>query len=274
MFSFFVNGGSISLHIPKQTPFSYGLGIKIIPSKNENNAVTICCHGYGGNNAIVAAVDSYRVLPGHLIGFNFPDYGITSESDHHKNVYGTIDEILPLLYVVKYCVCELTVPVINLYGFSAGGGAIVNALAILNQYSYKERLGQIGIFGNDVKRMITALEQGYIILDCPLKSMEEIMAFRMRPKLQIMAAHFAQNNMNPIDTLPLLSGLKLTVLLHFQNPDEILSNRDDLLFAQRLKEANGGITEVIISNDGGHNAYHAGLWERYKKLGFVDKSKN
>lgn len=260
--------GSLVIDVPKQTPFSYDLHIKHIASKTENNEVTICCHGYGHNYSIVDAVHSYKVLPGHLIGFNFPDHDITSRSDHHKSVYGTIDEILPLLYLIKYYACDLKVPVINLYGFSAGGGAVVNALAIMNQYAYKERLWHVaGISRGLIAHMLAALERGFIVLDCPLKSFNEIIALRGRSSaLEIMASRYAQNNMNPIDAVRLLWKMNLNIFLHFQKPDEILGNRDDALFISRLKYANKGTTSIIISSDGGHNVYHAGLWDQFKKL--------
>ena len=115
--------------------------------------------------------------------------------------------------------------------------------------------------------MLLALEQGYIILDCPLKSVEEIVALHGKSaNFEIMRKRYEKNNMNPIDTLKLLAGLHLNLIAHFQNPDEILSNRDDQLFIERLKKANKGTTKVIIGSEGGHNAYHASMWKAYKKF--------
>ena len=72
--------------------------------------------------------------------------------------------------------------------------------------------------------------------------------------------------MRPIDTVLLISGMKLNILLHFQNPDEIIGNRDDSLFIDLLRKANKGTTTVVIGNDGGHNSFHTSLWNQYKKL--------
>ena len=126
------------LSLPKQTPFSYDLGVRCIGDTVQSDCVTICCHGYGHNHQIVDVVYSYNVLKGHLIGFNFPDHDITPATDHKKSCYGTIDEILPLLYIVKCA--SLKFNKINLYGFSAGGGAVVNMLAIINRREYKQQL--------------------------------------------------------------------------------------------------------------------------------------
>jgi hypothetical protein len=246
-----------------QNQFDYNLGINIIASKNSNNEVTICCHGYGHNNQIVDEVHS----PGNLIGFNFPDYNINPSIDHKKAAYGTINELLPLLYILKRCVIDLKLPKINLYGFSAGGGAIINALGLLNQNNYEKELNNIGVTAEVKKQIINALEQGIIILDCPLKSFDEIVDTRIKShEFATLASAYKKNNLRPIDSLLNLSGIKFTILLHFQTPDEILGNRDDQLFIDRLKKANQGTTTVILGRDGGHNVYHATLWNHYKKL--------
>ena len=154
-----------------------------------------------------------------------------------------------------------------MYGFSAGGGAIINALATLNQTYHDESLEKISIFKETKKQLLDVLEKGLIILDCPLKSIEEIIALRGKIReLEILSDHYTKNNMNPIDVLNLLVGLNLNILLHFQNSDEILGNRDDMLFVERLKQANKGTTTVLLGFDGGHNTYHASLWNAYKEI--------
>ena len=254
------------LPIP-QNPFSHDLGVKIVPGKDQKKSLTLCCHGYGHNHEIVDIVHSNHIFSGNLVGFNFPDHDITPLHDHHKSFYGSIDEILPLLYLMKYYVCDQQMPNFNLYGFSAGGGAIVNALAILNQQLYQERLQSVGISNKEIKQIISALENGLIILDCPLKSMREIVASRgFSPELEILATRYEKNKMNPLDVLSSLSGLKLTIILNFQNPDEILSNRDDKVFIERLKKANKGKTTVITGLHGGHNTYHRELCNYLKIL--------
>jgi hypothetical protein len=257
-----------TLPLPPQTLFSYDLGLKIIDDQSRPDSVMICCHGYGHNSSIVKTVQRYGVFSGLMVGFNFPDHDITAGVDHRKASFGTINELLPLLYLIKYYACDCAVPSLSLYGFSAGGGAVVNALAVLQQRLYSQQLQQIGIFEKDIPVMLQALRAGSIILDCPLKSMEEIIAYRGMDHLglSILAAQYAKNNMNPIDTVLQLAGLNLTILLYFENPDEILSNRDDALFIDRLKKANGGNTFVAVGNSGGHNAWHTELWQMYRKV--------
>lgn len=245
--------------------FSYNLDIKLIPSKNKNGNVTICCHGYGGDNRIVDAINYYKVIDGHLIGFNFPDYNLRNYNAA-KSSFGTIQEILPLLYVLKLCVIDAHLTSINLYGFSAGGGAIVNMLSILNNSTHDQELTTIGITQENKKKLIAALEAGNIILDCPLKSWEEVMALRGRSKeFEILEARYVKNNMRPIDAVSRLHNAKLTIFLHFQNPDEIINNRDDKLFIDRLCAAHNGATHVTSGNDGGHVSFHKNLWKKYKE---------
>jgi hypothetical protein len=82
----------------------------------------------------------------------------------------------------------------------------------------------------------------------------------------ILAERYRANNMRPIDSVERIKGLKLNILLHFQQPDEIIGNREEQLFIDRLRAANSGITEVVIGHDGGHNSYHRSLWSAYAKL--------
>ncbi len=256
------------LTIPTKQLFSYDLGIKIIASKIPTEELTICCHGYGHNRNIINALSAHHVLSGNLLGFNFPDHDINAQSDYHLSTFGTLNEILPLLYLLKFYACDLNLPIINLYGLSAGGGAIINALAILNQYTHADQLQKIGITLDHAKQILAIVENSQIILDCPLKSVAEIIAFSGNdPEFVMLAERYTKNQMNPIDALSLLAGLKLNILLHFQNPDEILGNRDDNLFIQHLQTANrNGKTTVIIGHDGGHNVWHTTLWHKYQEL--------
>ncbi len=247
-------------------PFDYNLGLKVVNGKNTSE-ITVCCHGYGASNTIVDAIKSYKVIDHTLIGFNFPDYNITDAQDHSKISYGSIREILPLLYVLKYSIDEFNPSKINLYGFSAGGGAVINALGILNTYSYKGELQSIGITENIAKTIINRLQQGIIILECPLKSIQEIIDFRGKTKNMCqMAESFNKNKMNPLDAIGLLKDLDLTILAYLETPDEVLGNRDDALLIKQLEQINNGKTVVVTGSAGGHCGYHPRLWNSYKKL--------
>ncbi|MGE0206379.1 MAG: hypothetical protein AB7R69_00860 [Candidatus Babeliales bacterium] len=249
-----------------KNPFSYDLGIKLIDKNTHKSELTLCCHGYGHSNEIVDVINAINIFDHTLVGFNFPDYGITDESDHTKVAYGTIDEVLPLLFLLKFYACEQEIETINLYGFSAGAGAIINALSILNQYSHQEKLQHVGITHEHAQKIVTALAKGVIILECPLKSMQEIIDFRgATQNLTLIASNYNRNNLNPIDVIPLLKGLTLTFFVHFAKPDEVTSNRDDQIFIDRLKSANKGVTYISTTMQSNHAGYHPELWQSYRE---------
>lgn len=249
--------------------FNYDLGIQVLPSSTSEAGVMICFHGYGSDRQIGNILRSNTVIKDHLVSFNFPDHGIFNSSfDPKKAAFGTINELIPALYVIKKCVLEANLETINLYGFSAGGGCIINILSALNGTQWDGALQRIGITKEGKEKILKAIQKGLIILDCPLKSIEEIIAFNgATDEMKIVAENFRMNHMIPIDVLQNLANLKLNILLHFQVPDEILSNRDDALFIKRLQNANqNGKTYVIIGHEGGHNSYHTSLWQTYSTL--------
>lgn len=257
------------LEVKNIDPFGYDLGIKVVASKKNNASVTLCCHGYGSSSHIAEVVDSFNAISDHIVSFNFPDYDLMHRPyDPRKSTFGSINELLPLFYIIKRCVCDAGLTSINLYGFSAGGAAVVNALVVLNESTYDAQLASIEITHDDKKKIIHAIEHGLVILDCPMKSAEEIVDVRGRaPEFMILAGIYRRNNMRPVDSVSRLKGLKLHILLHFQEPDEIIGNRDDKLFIERLRAANAsGTTQVVIGHDGGHNTYHASLWRAYEKM--------
>lgn len=247
-------------------PFSYDLGVIVLPSNQEHDEVTMCCHGYGHSNQIAQSMRSSGAPLGHIIGFNFPDYGITEATDHSTISYGSVAEIIPLCYLLKYYVCDLGIPALNLYGFSAGGGAIINALALIFAEEHHLRLAELGISSKNREAIREALTRGIIILDRPLKSMDEIIAFRGEtPQLKIVAQHYNYNDMNPIDVLTHMH-VSIPIIVHFQNPDEVLSNRDDMFFIERLRSANSGKTWEILGTHGGHCSYFQDFWDAYLRI--------
>lgn len=249
------------------SPFNYPLNVAFYPSKNPNASVTVCFHGYGGDYKIGQVMR--QCVDEHVVSFNFPDAGIVDwPNSISKTSYGTINELLPAIYVVKQCLTSCNSKEINLYGFSCGGGAVVNVLAVLNRNDYDAELSSIGITKDDKIAILQAIQKGYVIIDCPLKSIEEIMDVRgYNPSHSAMANAYTVNRLRPIDSLIDLQGLSLKVLLNIQDPDEAVTNRDDGLYISRLESANKkGKTVVIISRNEGHVAYHPDLWKAYRQM--------
>ncbi len=246
-------------------PFNYDLHLSTRPGKNGRTM--LCFHGYGANYQIADYVKSQKAVDATLVSFNFPDYDLNERDySHEEATFGTIDELLPALYVLKQIVVDQGVATVDLYGFSAGGAAVVNVIGVLNSSNYEVELKKIGIGAAEKKKLLVAIQKGIVILDAPLKSVEEIVALRGdSEEFEILAENYRKNGLRPIDSVKLLKGLTLNILLHFQKPDEVLSNRDDALFIERLKEANrDGKVTVTIGSDGGHSMPHPLLWRSYK----------
>ena len=252
--------------------FEHDLHLFSIPGKNLRTM--ICFHGYGDNYQIAQKLKEIGLIDATLISFNFLDHDLDENNDNfHVLKYGTFEELLPAFYVLKKYVVDEALDSIDLYGYSAGGGALVNLIAILNTTTYDEQLKKMGITNKDKNSILAAIQKGIIILDTPLKSVEEIIDFRGSSKeLELLAKNYRENHFRPIDSLELLEGLSLNIILHFQDPDEILFNRDDSLYIQRLKKANSnGSVAVIIQNDGGHLVPHLSLWNFYSQKIFSFK---
>lgn len=250
-------------------PFNYDMGFLTFEGKTPDADVMICCHGLGGDEKIANYLNSYECIDDHLIGFRFPDHGNYAFLRSPQNLsYGTVREFLPFLYLLKRIVIDAEAEKINLYGYSAGGGCIVNTLAILIENRFSEEIEAIGIKNEERQKILSAIQKGLLILECPLKSLDEVCAQRrFIAPLEYIKERCIQNDLRPIDSLEKLSPLNLNVLLYFENPDEVLSNRDDSLFIERLSQANTeGKTQVLVNYAGGHCAYHPLLWNTYSEI--------
>jgi hypothetical protein len=246
----------------QKPPFRHDLHLTRLPGKEAHT--TLCFHGLGGDYQIAHAVP----LNGTRVSFNFPDHNLDIKNfDPQKSSLGTIDDLLPGLYVLRQLVIAEGLSAINLYGFSAGGGAIVNTLAALNGNRWDAELKKIGIADLDKAKILSASQQGHIILDTPFKSVDELIAHRGWSKeLHFLATRYRDNQMDPIKSLEQLGNLALNIFVHFQNPDLVLSNRDDNLYIDRLKATNAkGSTHSFIGFDNGHSLPHTSFWSFYNE---------
>lgn len=247
-------------------PFDYDLHVSTI--KGKNNRIVVCLHGYGSNYQIAQHVHDSNLTGSTLIGFNFPDYDLHNRPYNPLHAaFGTIKELLPVCFVLKQFVVEHDRDSIDLYARSAGGGALINTLMILNGSDYDDELKTIGIEQQDKNKILAAIQKGVVLLDVPLKSIEEIMYERGSClEFEILTSYYKNNDLRPIDSVLKLAGLSLHILLYFEKNDEILGNRDDELYIQRLRQANSmGTTKIMIDTDGGHNGIHYVLWQAYNK---------
>jgi pimeloyl-ACP methyl ester carboxylesterase len=266
---FGIQGKELQQVFSSPSPFKYPINIKVLPSKQENASVTLCCHGFGGDSRIGVVIRKNPAVKDHIITFNFPDANIPPDDyDPHTTTFGSIQELLPPLYILKQCVVDGGVDKVNLYGFSAGGASVVNIIALLNRFGNEKDLQSIGITPDVKQKILQALQKGYVILDCPMKSVEEIISVKgPDPRFKVLAERYQQNHFRPMDSVQDFQGLSLNILVHFQFPDEVVPNRDDVPFVQNLQKANAkGRTWTVMGSDGGHNAHHASLWSAFQEF--------
>lgn len=245
-------------------PFAYDLHLFSLPAHNQRTM--ICFHGYGDNYQIAETLKNLYHPNTTLVSFNFPEHDIKQGKKYDPKTasFGTIDELLPALYVMKKVVIDQGLESIDLYGFSAGGGALVNVIGVLNGARYNVELKRIGIGDKEKTQLLSSIQRGIVLLDTPLKSVEEIIDFRgSTEELEILAKRYREHDFRPIDALHMFEGLTLDILLYFDINDEILSNRDDMLYIQRLK-SNQPVT-VILADEGGHMGAHFSLWKTYSQ---------
>lgn len=251
-----------------ESPFTYDFHLYSLPGNHERTI--LCFHGYGGSYQIADLLKNLYNPPATLVSFNFPEHSLREGKQYDPKTasFGSIDELLPALYVMKKIILEQEREAIDLYGFSAGGGAVVNLIRVLNGSDYDLELKGIGIGAEEKKQLLSAIERGIILLDAPLKSVEEIIDFKgPSEELKILAKKYRDHAFRPIDSLKMLKGISLRVLLYFDKNDEVLSNRDDQLYIERFQESQSGqrIT-VLIGDEGGHVAPHYSLWEEYAQM--------
>lgn len=252
-----------------KSPFNYPLNLSVYPAQIEGNdgKVILCLHGYAANYQTGAVLS--QNLPNYtVVSFDFPDANIRQRRSLDEISFGSIKEVLPGIFLANECIKRGKLDALSIYGFSAGGAAAVNMLSVLNTSTYDKHLAEIGVGKEDKQKILYAVQRGFVILDCPLKSIEEIIDFSGNsPELTIMARKYSDNGFTPLNSVNNLKGLSLRIVVNFQNPDEALSNRDDHIFLERLRIANSkGTTISVQSRDRGHVSYHPALWAAFKKL--------
>jgi len=253
-------------------PLRKECNISLFKGETAEQEVLICCHGYGGDYSFAKKLHQSKSIDAHLISFNFPDFGTAARSKNPTDlVYGSIQELFPLLYIMKECVLSAQIDKLNLYGFSAGGAAVVNAISVLNSRRFARELASLGIGHTERQQILNAMQKGQIILDCPLKSIEEIIADQgLTKQLAWAKKQYKKNKFRPIKQLKSLKNLSLNVLLHFQTPDEVLTNRDDAKYIKKLRKANcHGTTTVVIGTEGKHKLFLPSLEKVYKEVALM-----
>lgn len=252
------------LHCETSHPFDYDLHLVSHPGNNER--VMIIFHGMGADYRFAKVIQDISMLSDQFIGFNFTDHEIMKQLNEPENtIYGTPRDLLPAVYVLKKTIVDEGKENVNLYGYSMGGAVLVNTLVALHTNKYDSYLQKINVSQEDKVKILEVLRKGYVLLDTPLKSMREVVEKRGANRwTNPIAARFAENDMEPIDSLKDLEGIGLHFFVHFQKNDEYFSNRDDALYIDLLKAHNKNGSVIVTSNgDEGHSQPHHSLWYHY-----------
>jgi len=174
----------------------YDPAIEYIYAKNNehNQSVTIYFHGWN-RDKLSSTRTSLFTTP--AIIFNFPDATANKAEPWKTMNLAQLPDIMPALVILHAIAASDIAESINLVGHSRGGGVVVNLLAILNHpEKYKKIFQTIGIDESLRKKIIQMIENGVVVLDCPLKDIYTSIRQKVRYKRShiLPAAHTNQQN--------------------------------------------------------------------------------
>lgn len=198
----------------------------------------------------------YNVLPGDVITFNFPDAGWRLPFPFYYSSFGQLSDVLPALYTLAYAYDYFDVNAIDIFGYSRGGAVAINMIAVLNdtQGTYDHVLAYIGIDTEKRKKLLELIEKGSLVLNCPLADTNATLKMysSMVRKFFSRVTQYKVDGLQALQSVQLLQGLSLKVLLHFQYHDRRVFNIKDAELYGAFKQQNPQTTFLVLGNDGGH----------------------
>ena len=218
---------------------------------------------------------SYNVLPGDVIIFNFPDGGWRFPVPFVHTSFGQLSDVLPAIYTLAYAYDHFDLHAIDLFGYSRGGAVAINMIAVLNDETdmYDKQLASIGIDRQKRKKLLTLIQAGSLVLDCPLIDVNAtfnqysnlIQSFFFR------FTHYIPEGLQALESIEKISDLSLKVLIHFQCNDQRVFNNNDATVYCMFKKHNPETTFLVLGDDGGHTHTHEALAKSihqfYKRVG-------
>ncbi len=228
---------------------------------------TIYLHGWGDTKQSAKLLKAFcDVLPGDVITFNFRDNGVILPKLGYSNL-GQLPDVLSTIYVIKWTRDNLGVKEVDLFGYSRGGATLLNTIAVLNDKNgrYDTELASIGITQQDRKELLLMIQKGCHVLDCPLTDVNVTMGEFMKSKNSFWVSAFEtftrykRDGLQGLTSALTFGDLKLTMLMHFQYHDKIVSNKNEAELYSRLARHNPATTFMVLGNNGGHLHSHAAL---------------
>lgn len=252
---------------------------------------TLFFHGFGSNkNAAEIIKLSYGAerLPGDIVSFNFADAATALGVDTTKTSLGQWSDMKSALYVLK-TLHDNGEKSLGIVARSRGGATVINVIAALNDktHLYDNYLSKLGINEQKRESLITMLQRGNIILECPLICVRSTIRHRVGRSIwclklkNCLGSRLALNVIQVISVVldycaPILwwsdyrpwrdqaiksaekwNLVNIPTIVHFQDPDLTLGNELDTAFFCKLKISNGEATFIHIGSDGGHSSSYA-----------------
>lgn len=251
---------------------------------------TVYFHGFGGNSSVAAGIKHLygaERLPGDVVTFDFADAVTTAGMDTTKSSLGQWPDMKTALYVLK-TLHDSGETAVGITAHSRGGATAVNTVAALvdETTKYDENLAEIGIDGAKRKAMLKMLQRGQIVLECPLVHVRSVIKHQVETSragswltrmfgdsLSSSSASTADYcasavvrkyrpwNEQAIESAEKWNNIRIPTIVHFQENDEVLGNRNDHEFYEKLSASNGvDHTERHVGADGGHNSSFASFY--------------
>lgn len=251
--------------------------------------VTLILHGFGSDSDEMIKYIHGLNPRDHLVSFNLPYYNAFNRLFAGVSSIGTFDELAPLIFRLKTLIIDRGISKLNVYGFSIGGGVIVNTLMVLSGTCFDQRLTAMGIDTDAKKQILDALRKGFLLLDSPLQDIGCVQLEREVAKRcegldqgmiemckKIAESTMAQcaerckiSNLCPLNSFACIKHLGFSIILFLQDPDEILTNiHNEALIEHLTKDTTHQVT-VLRHDEEGHFGTHARIWEKYRELSLM-----
>lgn len=242
-----------------------------------SNAATLYAHGWGDSQR---SIDYFQrnadFLPDAVVGFDFIDANFGPFLPSYKKSCFCQAQDIASLTLVLAALDDCGVEVIHLFGHCRGAGTIITTLARLARYPiYRRFFQKLGISRAQAKQILHKIEQGVVILNCPLIDMHTIIDDKLgRLELKWAGAlvggcilpvitRYKPSGDSPLKAVRHLKRLNLTICIYTEQQDMVVGNQAEAALYAALY---GPDTYFCIGNHGGHFHLSPELGEISKAL--------
>lgn len=229
----------------------------------STTSATVYAHGWGDSQL---SIDYFHrnadFLPDTVVGFDFIDANFGSFLPSYKKSSFCQAQDIASLATVLAILDTCGVEIMHLFGHCRGAGTIITTIARLARYPIHRRFFQkLGISYTQAKRIINKVQQGIIILNCPLIDMHTIIQDKLgwfeldwtgplvRSCILPIITQYRPSGDSPRKAVRHLKKLNLTVGIYTEQQDMIVGNSAE---ADLYALLYGPHTYFCIGNHGGH----------------------